>query len=195
MDRFGLDIKYLDFHMINRRQFVKRAAICYGSLLLLPGCVRRVEKEFYRVFSREEAECLGCICEQFIPSDEFAGARDAGVVNFIDKLLYQRFPELTEPYKNGLGSLEEFCRETYGRTFAQLEWNVQHFVLVQMEKGGLPPSFWGKINQKEFFNIVLRNTMQGFYGSPRHGGNKNYVSFRMMRLDFPLLIGQNRYEE
>ncbi|SFS39221.1 gluconate 2-dehydrogenase gamma chain [Porphyromonadaceae bacterium NLAE-zl-C104] len=59
----------------------------------------------------------------------------------------------------------------------------------------LPPSFWGKINQKEFFNIVLRNTMQGFYGSPRHGGNKNYVSFRMMRLDFPLLIGQNRYEE
>ncbi len=118
MDRFGLDIKYLDFHMINRRQFVKRAAICYGSLLLLPDCVRRVEKEFYRVFSREEAECLGCICEQFIPSDEFAGARDAGVVNFIDKLLYQRFPELTGPYKNGLGSLEEFCRETYGRTFA-----------------------------------------------------------------------------
>lgn len=68
MDRFGLDIKYLDFHMINRRQFVKRAAICYGSLLLLPGCVRRVEKEFYRVFSREEAECLGVsVSNLFLP--------------------------------------------------------------------------------------------------------------------------------
>lgn len=181
--------------MINRRQFVKRAIICYGSLLLLPGCVRGTEKGSLRVFTREEAECLGCICEQFIPADDFAGAREAGVVNFIDKLLYQRFPELTESYKNGLLSLGEYCRETYGKTFAQLEWNIQHSLLEEMEKGELPLSFWERINQKEFFNMVLRNTMQGFYGSPRHGGNKDYVSFRMMRLDFPLLIGQNRYED
>ncbi len=93
-------------NMINRRQFVKHAALCYGSLLLLPGCMRGTEKGHLRVFTKEEAECLGCICEQFIPTDDFAGAREAGVVNFIDKLLYQRFPELTEPYSlraTGLG--------------------------------------------------------------------------------------------
>lgn len=180
-------------NMINRRQFVKRAALYYGSLLLLPGCMRGTEKGHYRVFTKEEAECLGAICEQFIPADDFAGAREAGVVNFIDKLLYQRFPELTEPYRTGLRSLEDFCRETYGKTFAQLDWDVQHHVLTQMEKGELPTSSWEGKGQKEFFNMALRNTMQGFYGSPRHGGNKDYVSYRMMRLDFPLLIGQNRY--
>jgi len=36
--------------------------------------------------------------------------------------------------------------------------------------------------------------MQGFYGSPRHGGNKNNVSYKMMRLDYPVIIGQNRYK-
>ena len=180
---------------INRRQFVKQAVICYGSLLLLPGCVRGTEKGSLRVFTKEEAECLGCICEQFIPTDDFIGARDAGVVNFIDKLLYQRFPELTDPYKNGLHSLDEFCSETYGKLFTQLEGNVQYSVMERMERGELTPSFWQKIDQKEFFNMALRNTMQGFYGSPRHGGNKDYASFRMMRLDFPLLIGQNRYEK
>ncbi len=181
--------------MINRRQFVKRAAIFYGSLLLLPGCVRGTKKEPLRVFTREEAESLGSICEQLIPTDNFAGARDTGVINFIDKLLYQRFPELTEPYKDGIRSLEAFCGETRGKAFARLEWNIQHSILEQMEKGELPPSFWGKTNQREFFNMVLRNTMQGYYGSPRHGGNKDHVSYRMMRLDFPLLAGQNRYEK
>jgi hypothetical protein len=36
--------------------------------------------------------------------------------------------------------------------------------------------------------------MQGFYGSPRHGGNSNYVSYKMMKLDYPHVMGQNRYE-
>jgi gluconate 2-dehydrogenase gamma chain len=35
--------------------------------------------------------------------------------------------------------------------------------------------------------------MQGFYGSPRHGGNRDYVSYKMMKLDYPHVIGQNRY--
>jgi gluconate 2-dehydrogenase gamma chain len=36
--------------------------------------------------------------------------------------------------------------------------------------------------------------MQGFYGSPRHGGNKNYMSYQMMGIDFPLVVGRNHYK-
>jgi gluconate 2-dehydrogenase gamma chain len=32
----------------------------------------------------------------------------------------------------------------------------------------------------------------GFYGSPRHGGNKDYISYRMLGLDYPLIIGRNK---
>lgn len=180
--------------MINRRQFVKSALLAYGSLLLLPGCVRGTQKSPLRVFTEGEADCLGCLCEQLIPADDFPGAREAGVVNFIDKQLFQRFPELVEAYKNGLRSLEKSCEETHGHPFAQLDRETRHLVTVQMEKGEVPSSSWEGKEQKEFFNMVLRNTMQGFYGAPRHGGNKDYASYRMMRLDFPLLIGQNRYE-
>jgi gluconate 2-dehydrogenase gamma chain len=41
--------------------------------------------------------------------------------------------------------------------------------------------------------LAVDRTMQGFYGAPRHGGNKDYASFKMMKLDYPLLVGQNRY--
>ena len=37
--------------------------------------------------------------------------------------------------------------------------------------------------------------MQGFYGSPRHGGNRNYASYRMLGLEYPPVLGQNRYRE
>ena len=181
--------------MINRRHFIKRVAAGSVSLLLLPGCTRRTEKNSFRVFTSEEADCLGCICEQFIPADDFAGAKEAGCVNYIDRLLYQRFPELTESFKNGLQSLENFCRETHGKIFSQLAWDIQTSLLKQMEKGELAESFGDKTTQRSFFSLVLRHTMQGYYGSPRHGGNKNFVSYRMMRLDFPLLTGQNRYEK
>ena len=104
---------------MNRRIFIERVAAGSVSLLLLPSCTRITEKSSFQVFKPEEADCLGCICEQFIPADDYAGAKEAGCVNFIDKLLYQRFPELTESYKNGLQSLENFCRETHGKIFSQ----------------------------------------------------------------------------
>jgi gluconate 2-dehydrogenase gamma chain len=37
--------------------------------------------------------------------------------------------------------------------------------------------------------------MQGFYGSPRHGGNRNYVSYKMLGLEYPVVMGQNRYSK
>jgi gluconate 2-dehydrogenase gamma chain len=61
-----------------------------------------------------------------------------------------------------------------------------------MEKDEISSDLW-TVSPKQFFNILLARTMQGFYGSPRHGGNKDYASYRMLKLEYPLLIGQNRY--
>ncbi|WP_293672100.1 gluconate 2-dehydrogenase subunit 3 family protein [uncultured Parabacteroides sp.] len=180
--------------MVNRRAFIKQCIALYGSLLLMPACKNEIERQQCRCFSVEESECLGAICEQFIPADDFPGAKEAGVVNFIDKLLYQRFPELQPDYKNGIQALEKFCSETFRKSFANLSWEQQYSILQQMERNELPETYWKDVSQRSFFNMVLRNTMQGYYGPPRHGGNKDYVSYRMMRLDYPLLIGQNRYE-
>jgi gluconate 2-dehydrogenase gamma chain len=63
-----------------------------------------------------------------------------------------------------------------------------------MEAGELPAVHWGDLDQRRFFNLVLRHCMQGFYGAPRHGGNKNYMSYQMMGLDFPLVVGRNHYK-
>ena len=178
---------------LNRRQFIQRCTLLYGSILLFPACHVSGSKTSYYSFSEEVGECIGAISEQFIPADDFPGAKDAGVVNFIDKLLFQRFPDLKEKYLKGIEAVEASARDSFGKSFASLAWDQQMLFLQKMERGELVIDRWKDISQSEFFEMILRHTMQGFYGSPRHGGNKNYVSYRMMKVDFPLLIGQNRY--
>ena len=175
----------------NRREFVKTLSLAYGSLLLAPSCLSRAS--VYRVFTNEEASCLIALCEQIIPADQDPGATDAGVINFIDKQAAERFPDDLPVFKQGVFSLQSFCKAQHGKLFDQLESTVQIEIMKGMEDNKLPKEYWENTSQSSFFNLVLRRTMQGFYGSPRHGGNKNFVSYRMMKLDYPLLIGQNRY--
>ena len=96
---------------------------------------------------------------------------------------------------DGLAGVEACSQALYGNSFAELTGAQQIAMLELMERGELPARYWPQTTQKAFFELILAHTMQGFYGSPWHGGNKDYVSYRMMKLDYPLLIGQNRYEK
>lgn len=178
----------------NRRDFIKTLGVVYGSLLLIPSC-SSFPGTHYRIFTREEADCLIAICEQIIPADFDPGATDADVIGFIDKQTHLRFPNDLKIYQQGIISLQAFCQSEYGKLFEKLNNTIQVEILKKMERNKLPEEYWLKSEQSAFFQLILRRTMQGFYGSPRHGGNKNYVSYRMMKLDYPLLIGQNRYRD
>lgn len=176
----------------NRREFIKMAGCAYASLLLIPSCTSRGAIK-YRVFTEEEAKCLMALSEQIIPADNDPGATDAGVIHFIDKQTTLRFPDDLKTFCEGVASLQALCKAHYGNRFENLGSNIQIDIMKKMEKNELPGDYWQETGQASFFNRVLDRTMQGFYGSPRHGGNKDYASYRMMKLDYPLLIGQNRY--
>jgi len=176
----------------NRRQFIKTAGLLYGSLLLLPACSSTQTK--YIFLTDKEANCLVALCERIIPADEYPGATDAGVIHFIDKQIHRRFPEEKELFRNGIESLQIWCQAKYNKNFEELNRELQINTLQMMENGEIPQGQW-TIPPQKFFRKLLDRTMQGFYGSPRHGGNKDYMSFRMLKLDYPLLIGQNRYKK
>jgi gluconate 2-dehydrogenase gamma chain len=176
----------------NRRDFIRTLGFAYGSILLAPACSTS-SGPCYRVFTIPEADCLIALCEQIIPADHDPGATDAGVIHFIDKQTSLRFPDDLKTFRQGIASLQAFCHSKYGKLFEKLDGTIQEGILKEMEQNKLPGEYWEEIGQTVFFRLVLNRTMQGFYGSPRHGGNKDYVSYRMMKLDYPLLTGQNRY--
>jgi len=152
-----------------------------GAATVLASCGQAPGR--WRFLTTEEAALVNLISDQIIPRDQDPGAIDAGVVYFIDKQLAGPYKRFQQDYRGGLVTVEKTCASMYGKSFAQLSWNEQTKVLQAMESG---PS-------AHFFELIRDHCMQGFYGSPRHGGNKDYVSFKMLGLDYPQIIGQNRY--
>ncbi len=153
------------------------------------------EPSWWRFFSQHESRLVDAIAEQIIPADEDPGAHDAGVVNFIDKQLVGHYQQFAESYRRGLIGVEETAAAMFGSGFLELGWDEQTKVLSALEAGTAPGETWQSESPSAFFRLIRNHTMQGFYGSPRHGGNRGYASYRMLDLDYPQIIGRSRYPE
>jgi gluconate 2-dehydrogenase gamma chain len=70
----------------------------------------------------------------------------------------------------------------------------QDEVLRNLERGGAAGEAWKSLSSKDFFSLILSHTMQGFYGDPRHGGNRGRVSWKMLNLPYPPIRGQLHYD-
>lgn len=147
----------------------------------------------YLFFSASEASLLTAVCEQIIPRDDTPGATDAGVIFYIDRQLFGAHSRHQRTYRRGLESFRNTCLQVCQAPFEKLPFDQQTDVLRLIESGKAPKDLWGSQSQQSFFDLVIDHARQGFYGSPRHGGNRNYVSYQMLGLAYPNLIGQNRY--
>ena len=177
---------------LDRREFVAGVSAGLGSVGL--SAASGQESSWWRILANHEARLVDAIAEQIIPADEDPGAHDAGVVNFIDKQLVGHFHQFIESYRRGLIGVEETAQQMFGNSFLDLSWDQQTKVLSALESGK-PGETWRRESSSAFFHLIRNHTMQGFYGSPRHGGNRGYVSYRMLDLDYPQIIGRSRHSE
>ena len=145
---------------------------------------RRGANRPWRFFTAAEAQTVDAICGQLIPADRDPGAKEAGVVHYIDLQLSRRFRRYQAAYHRGLDATDAASRSRYGRPFAELSSSRQIDILSALES-----------NEKEFFDLILLHTRQGFYGDPRHGGNRDMVSWKMLGLAFPPVRGRMHYDE
>jgi gluconate 2-dehydrogenase gamma chain len=177
---------------IGRRTFVKAAGTAVGSTVLLPACASSTRG--WRFLTAAEATVVDAIAEQVIPADDDPGAREAGVVSYIDRQLAGPFEKHQQAYRRGIVGVQQAANAMFGGDFESLRWTQQTAVLRTMERNDAPGDVWQSTSARSFFELVRDHTMQGFYGSPRHGGNRDFVSFRMLGLDYPRIVGQNRYK-
>jgi len=177
---------------LTRREFIKITGIVAAGLSFISGCLplRRSEK---KILSDDDITLLGAIAEQIVPTDEWPGGRDAGAVNFIEKQLAGPYRRFQHDYRKGLDAITQTCTDKHGKRFEALSWDEQTSFLQEMESGALNGGAWKDGFSRHFFELLRSHSLQGYYGSPRHGGNRNYVSYKMMGLDEFQVVGQNRY--
>lgn len=157
------------------------AAAAAGTAITLPHWKSGGE---WRFFTSEEAHTVDAICEQLIPADRDPGARQARVVNYIDLQLTRPFKRYQKAYRQGIAAVDAASRDKFARRFVELSSAQQVEVLTGIER-----------SSKAFFDLILNHTRQGFYGDPRHGGNRGRVSWKMLGLAYPQIRGRMHYEE
>ena len=176
-----------DSAKFNRRKFMQVTALAtaVGPMVACAGALSP-----WRCLTRDEAATLEAICERIIPTDQDPGAAWAGVVTYIDRQLTGPYRKLRRTYRLGIAGTNQSSRDRFGQPFAALSPTQQDAVLQAMDNGGARGDGWRQVSAKSFFDLVLSHTMQGFYGDPRHGGNRERVSWKMLRLPYPPVRGR-----
>jgi gluconate 2-dehydrogenase gamma chain len=148
----------------------------------------------WRFFTVQEARTLEAICEQIVPADKDPGAKQAGVVNYIDRQVMGHFKRHQKAYREGLAAVDQTSRTLFSRVYVELPPEQQLDILEKMEKNEVPAGPWKGNSAKGFLALVAEHAMQGFYGDPRHGGNRNEVSWRMLGVPYPPIRGRLQYD-
>ena len=165
---------------LTRRQFTFAGALSSAAAII--GC-RGSKTGNWDYLSDSHARTLAVFCDQIIPSDEFPSASQAGVVVYIDRQLARHYRRHRAAYRDGLETIDSLSRQRFGFAFADANPTQQLQIARDLEE-----------QHRDFFDLVREHTMEGYYGSPRHGGNRDAASWRMLGLDEPPLRGRAQYD-
>ncbi len=130
-------------------------------------------------FNHDQAATVAAFAERLMPSAPGKpGARDAGVVNYIDLALAGAYADLQDFYRRGIAQLDGYCRATYHSPFSQLNAAQQDEVIAALENGKVGGFTWP--TAQAFFNTLRTHTMEGMFADPVYGGNQNFAGWRLV---------------
>jgi len=156
----------------------------------------------YMFLSQSEAAFLDAAVSHLIPKDELGpGAKEAGVTSFIDQQLFGGYGSMAKKYtqgpwpegtpqqgyqspltpaavyRAGIRDTNNYCRKTYGKSFDALSRAQQDEVLKGLDGGKIELE---QVRAQFFFNMLLANTIEGFFADPVYGGNRDKVGWKLV---------------
>ncbi len=144
----------------------------------------------FEFFSLEDAKEIEAITARIIPTDDTPGAREAGVVYFMDRGLSTFAVEEQKTYREGLPELLARVGEMFPGVskFSALSPEQQDEVLHSFDE----PTETGKAAQpaprnlrrrpaaENFFETVRQHTIVGFLIDPDYGGNHDGAGWKVI---------------
>jgi gluconate 2-dehydrogenase gamma chain len=171
-----------------------------------------------RFFSLDERAFVEAAVARIIPADDLGpGAKEAGVADFIDHQLagpygraegwymqgpwrqgsaeqgYQLKMSPAQLYRAAIAAIDGHLRTQQHKAFAELDAAAQDHVLDSIDKAQLDiPG----VPVRKFFEMLVQNTIEGFFADPIYGGNKDFIGWRLIgfpgpRYNYVAEIGQH----
>lgn len=126
-----------------------------------------------------EARIAEAIFERLFPADaQTPGAREIGVLGYLDRALQGPDRDKLERYRLGLRALEAAAWRRHRASFVDCTGLQQDQLLADLERGVLtdflPPP------PDDFFEIVRTHLLEGLFSDPLHGGNRDKLGWQVL---------------
>jgi len=114
--------------------------------------------------NERQTQTLHALVNCIVPADDYPNGWDAGVGEYLARLL-TREPPLLFAYRSGLDAIEA---EAPG--FCLLPAPAQNALLTCLERE----------ERGAFFRLLVTHVMEGFYADPGSGGNRDGIAWQMI---------------
>ena len=128
--------------------------------------------------SEDLERTLRAAIDRIIPADEYPGASQSGVVDYLVRQFDKDLRPFFDDYCAGLTSLEAESVACFARSFHSLTAEEKDSTLTQVEAGKVSTT-WA-VPPQTFFKLLTNTTAEGFYSEPEQGGNRDAVSWVMI---------------
>ena len=160
---------------------------------------RKTVKIPLRFFTEQEALIVAAAASRIMPSDETGpGAREAGVVIYIDRQLAGPWGRDRRRYTHE--PFDPSAAPEFGYQGVASPQGIYREGLKQLTGFDqlLPPQQDAKlvaIEQSLFFDLLRRNTIEGMFCDPLHGGNWDMVGWQLIGFPGPRMSNANEMDK
>lgn len=129
----------------------------------------------HRTFTNDEYKVVSAAVDRIVPADNDAGALDANVPEYIDRMLQS--PELSsmrEEFIAGTAALNRRSQRMFQKPFydAAPEQRDELLRIFKDSKVGT--------GEEHYYELLIVLTMEGLLGDPSYGGNRDKVGWALV---------------
>ncbi|SDP08242.1 Choline dehydrogenase [Paenibacillus sp. yr247] len=128
-------------------------------------------------FSGEVGPILEAVADRMIPKDIWPSATEGGVLGYLERRAGEDVATWMDLIEPGLRALDAEAIALHRRPFSELSVNEQDWLLKELELDRVRN--W-PVSPKLFFATLLSLVIEGYYGSPEAGGNREGKSWDMI---------------
>jgi gluconate 2-dehydrogenase gamma chain len=164
---------------------ISRRTVLASAALVPVAALTAAAQTSKTALTTAERRTLEAFVDRLAPTDELGpGALEMGAANYIDLSLADFLTAEKGSIAEGLAAMDAFARANQGAEFAELPAEKKDAVLTAMENG-TAAGFAG--DSRAFFNRIRRLTLEGMFGDPYYGGNRNFAGWDLIRYPGPRL--------
>ena len=170
----------MSIDQLTRRRFLQGAASTafaragIGGLAAISqsACTARDKAAAFETLTEAEAREFEAIAARILPTTDTPGAREAGVIWFMDKAFGTFGADFLAPTRQGLADFQASIPAAFpgAKMFSDLDEADQDRHLQSQQESG-------------FFDTMRFTTVMGFFGMKKYGGNRDDAGWKLLGID------------